>query len=132
MCLSSPTALASAASGHIWGLARNGREPLEPAGESRAPIWTGMLSLCIFQALQEELGAGEAALSVEKRNALKRDKTIQGLTLALKTKESEVGGRGFAAHNAWRRAPQKTGRLRQSGRLRRSERERRWMSLAQT
>nr|XP_020648995.1 CDK5 regulatory subunit-associated protein 2 [Pogona vitticeps] len=42
-----------------------------------------------IQSLQEELCAREMELLEEKRNALKRDKTIQGLTLALKTKESE-------------------------------------------
>ncbi|KAM6431050.1 CDK5 regulatory subunit-associated protein 2 isoform 2-T2 [Liasis olivaceus] len=42
-----------------------------------------------FKHLQEELRERETELSAEKRNALKRDKTIQGLTLALKTKENE-------------------------------------------
>ncbi|KAL8174470.1 UNVERIFIED_CONTAM: hypothetical protein K2H54_046794 [Gekko kuhli] len=42
-----------------------------------------------IQSLQEELHERERELSVERRNALKRDKTIQGLTLALKTKENE-------------------------------------------
>ncbi|XP_042334956.1 CDK5 regulatory subunit-associated protein 2 isoform X2 [Sceloporus undulatus] len=42
-----------------------------------------------IQSLQEELRERETELSVEKRNALKRDKTIQGLTLALKTRENE-------------------------------------------
>ncbi|XP_062816395.1 CDK5 regulatory subunit-associated protein 2 isoform X2 [Anolis carolinensis] len=42
-----------------------------------------------IQSLQEELSERETELSVERRNALKRDKTIQGLTLALKTKENE-------------------------------------------
>ncbi|XP_054853986.1 CDK5 regulatory subunit-associated protein 2 isoform X1 [Eublepharis macularius] len=42
-----------------------------------------------IQSLQEELREQERELSVEKRNALKRDKTIQGLTLALKNKENE-------------------------------------------
>ncbi|XP_044295808.1 CDK5 regulatory subunit-associated protein 2 isoform X2 [Varanus komodoensis] len=41
------------------------------------------------QSLQEELHQQQLEFSVEKRNALKRDKTIQGLTLALKTKEKE-------------------------------------------
>lgn len=34
----------------------------------------------------------EKELSIEKKNALKRDKAIQGLTSALKSKENEVGG----------------------------------------
>ncbi|KAH0615550.1 hypothetical protein JD844_004973 [Phrynosoma platyrhinos] len=42
-----------------------------------------------LESLQEELREQETELSVEKRNALKRDKTIQGLTLALKTRENE-------------------------------------------
>ncbi|XP_075761259.1 CDK5 regulatory subunit-associated protein 2 isoform X3 [Pelodiscus sinensis] len=42
-----------------------------------------------IQSLQEELQERENELSVEKKNGLKRDKTIQGLTLALKTKEKE-------------------------------------------
>ncbi|XP_043386032.1 CDK5 regulatory subunit-associated protein 2 isoform X11 [Chelonia mydas] len=42
-----------------------------------------------IQSLQEELREKENELSVEKKNGLKRDKTIQGLTLALKTKEKE-------------------------------------------
>ncbi|XP_060613297.2 CDK5 regulatory subunit-associated protein 2 isoform X1 [Anolis sagrei] len=42
-----------------------------------------------IQSLQEELCERETELSVERKNALKRDKTIQGLTLALKTKENE-------------------------------------------
>ncbi|XP_067398249.1 CDK5 regulatory subunit-associated protein 2 isoform X2 [Emydura macquarii macquarii] len=42
-----------------------------------------------IQSLQEELRERENELSVEKKNGLKRDKTIQGLTLALKTKEKE-------------------------------------------
>uniref|UniRef100_A0A452HKN9 CDK5 regulatory subunit-associated protein 2 n=1 Tax=Gopherus agassizii TaxID=38772 RepID=A0A452HKN9_9SAUR len=41
------------------------------------------------QSLQEELREREDELSIEKKNGLKRDKTIQGLTLALKTKEKE-------------------------------------------
>ncbi|KAJ6651811.1 hypothetical protein lerEdw1_016464 [Lerista edwardsae] len=45
-----------------------------------------------LEALQEELQQREGDLSLEKRNALKRDKTIQGLTLALKTKEKEASG----------------------------------------
>jgi len=32
----------------------------------------------------------ENELAVEKKNGLKRDKTIQGLTVALKAKEKEV------------------------------------------
>ncbi|XP_030390971.1 CDK5 regulatory subunit-associated protein 2 isoform X3 [Gopherus evgoodei] len=42
-----------------------------------------------IESLQEELREREDELSIEKKNGLKRDKTIQGLTLALKTKEKE-------------------------------------------
>ncbi|XP_074871230.1 CDK5 regulatory subunit-associated protein 2 isoform X4 [Carettochelys insculpta] len=42
-----------------------------------------------IQSLQEELRERENELSVEQKNGLKRDKTIQGLTLALKAKEKE-------------------------------------------
>ncbi|XP_074968363.1 LOW QUALITY PROTEIN: CDK5 regulatory subunit-associated protein 2 [Phalacrocorax aristotelis] len=42
-----------------------------------------------FQSLQEELQERENELAVEKKNGLKRDKTIQGLTVALKAKEKE-------------------------------------------
>ncbi|NXY75128.1 CK5P2 protein, partial [Glareola pratincola] len=42
-----------------------------------------------IQSLQEELQERENELAVEKKNGLKRDKTIQGLTVALKAKEKE-------------------------------------------
>ncbi|XP_062446903.1 CDK5 regulatory subunit-associated protein 2 isoform X2 [Rhea pennata] len=42
-----------------------------------------------IQSLQEELREKENELAVEKKNGLKRDKTIQGLTVALKGKEKE-------------------------------------------
>ncbi|XP_066466807.1 CDK5 regulatory subunit-associated protein 2 isoform X2 [Tiliqua scincoides] len=42
-----------------------------------------------IQSLQEDLRQREGELSLEKRNALKRDKTIQGLTIALRRKEKE-------------------------------------------
>ncbi|XP_029139573.1 CDK5 regulatory subunit-associated protein 2 [Protobothrops mucrosquamatus] len=44
-----------------------------------------------IEHLQNDLRERETELSAEKRNALKRDKTIQGLTLVLKTKEKENG-----------------------------------------
>uniref|UniRef100_A0A670JLH0 CDK5 regulatory subunit associated protein 2 n=1 Tax=Podarcis muralis TaxID=64176 RepID=A0A670JLH0_PODMU len=43
----------------------------------------------INRSLQKELHEREMELSVEKINALKRDKTIQGLVLAVKVKEKE-------------------------------------------
>ncbi|XP_070614872.1 CDK5 regulatory subunit-associated protein 2 isoform X2 [Erythrolamprus reginae] len=45
-----------------------------------------------IECLQENLRERETELCDEKKNALKRDKTIQGLTLVLKTKENENGG----------------------------------------
>ncbi|XP_075026514.1 CDK5 regulatory subunit-associated protein 2 isoform X4 [Calonectris borealis] len=42
-----------------------------------------------IQSLQEELQERENELAVEKKNGLKRDRTIQGLTVALKAKEKE-------------------------------------------
>ncbi|KAM5298506.1 CDK5 regulatory subunit-associated protein 2 [Ctenodactylus gundi] len=41
-------------------------------------------------ALQEDLREKERAIATEKKNSLKRDKAIQGLTMALKSKEKEV------------------------------------------
>jgi len=44
----------------------------------------------VFQALSDELQEKEIELTAEKKNSLKRDKTIQGLSLVLKEKEKEV------------------------------------------
>ncbi|XP_059513804.1 CDK5 regulatory subunit-associated protein 2 isoform X2 [Myotis daubentonii] len=43
-----------------------------------------------IQALQEDLREKEREIATEKQNSLKRDKAIQGLTMALKSKEKEV------------------------------------------
>ncbi|XP_036915051.1 CDK5 regulatory subunit-associated protein 2 isoform X1 [Sturnira hondurensis] len=43
-----------------------------------------------IQALQEDLREKEREIATEKKNSLKRDKAIQGLALALKSKEKEV------------------------------------------
>ncbi|KAM4876951.1 CDK5 regulatory subunit-associated protein 2 isoform 3-T3 [Thomomys bottae] len=43
-----------------------------------------------IQALQEDLREKEREIATEKKNSLKRDKAIQGLTTALKSKEREV------------------------------------------
>ncbi|XP_006917149.1 CDK5 regulatory subunit-associated protein 2 isoform X7 [Pteropus alecto] len=45
-----------------------------------------------IQALQEDLREKEREIATEKKNSLKRDKAIQGLTMALKSKEKEVEG----------------------------------------
>ncbi|XP_006865738.1 PREDICTED: CDK5 regulatory subunit-associated protein 2 [Chrysochloris asiatica] len=44
-----------------------------------------------LQTLQEDLREKEREIATEKKNSLKRDKAIQGLTKALKSKEKEVG-----------------------------------------
>lgn len=44
----------------------------------------------VIQALSDELQQREIELAAEKKNSLKRDKTIQGLSLVLKEKEKEV------------------------------------------
>uniref|UniRef100_A0A8C5UP83 CDK5 regulatory subunit-associated protein 2 n=1 Tax=Microcebus murinus TaxID=30608 RepID=A0A8C5UP83_MICMU len=43
-----------------------------------------------IQALQQDLREKEREIATEKKNSLKRDKAIQGLTMALKSKEKEV------------------------------------------
>uniref|UniRef100_A0A6I8NBW1 CDK5 regulatory subunit associated protein 2 n=1 Tax=Ornithorhynchus anatinus TaxID=9258 RepID=A0A6I8NBW1_ORNAN len=43
-----------------------------------------------MQSLQEDLQEKECEIALEKKNGLKRDKTIQGLTIALKAKEKET------------------------------------------
>uniref|UniRef100_A0A8D2D3H1 CDK5 regulatory subunit-associated protein 2 n=1 Tax=Sciurus vulgaris TaxID=55149 RepID=A0A8D2D3H1_SCIVU len=43
-----------------------------------------------IQALQKDLREKEREIATEKKNSLKRDKAIQGLTMALKSKEKEV------------------------------------------
>ncbi|XP_007451558.1 PREDICTED: CDK5 regulatory subunit-associated protein 2 isoform X2 [Lipotes vexillifer] len=42
------------------------------------------------QALQKDLREKEREIATEKKNSLKRDKAIQGLTMALKSKEKEI------------------------------------------
>ncbi|XP_074149016.1 CDK5 regulatory subunit-associated protein 2 isoform X4 [Sminthopsis crassicaudata] len=41
-------------------------------------------------SFQEDIKEKEKEIAVERKNGLKRDKTIQGLTVALKTKEKEI------------------------------------------
>uniref|UniRef100_A0A8D1URC6 CDK5 regulatory subunit-associated protein 2 n=1 Tax=Sus scrofa TaxID=9823 RepID=A0A8D1URC6_PIG len=43
-----------------------------------------------IQALQEDLREKEREIATEKKNSLKRDKAIQGLTMELKSKEKEI------------------------------------------
>ncbi|XP_068829853.1 CDK5 regulatory subunit-associated protein 2 [Capricornis sumatraensis] len=43
-----------------------------------------------IQALREDLREKEREIATEKENSLKRDKAIQGLTMALKAKEKEI------------------------------------------
>ncbi|XP_077904208.1 CDK5 regulatory subunit-associated protein 2 isoform X5 [Ictidomys tridecemlineatus] len=49
-----------------------------------------------IQALQKDLREKEREIATEKKNSLKRDKAIQGLTMALKSKEKE-GSEGSQA-----------------------------------
>lgn len=42
------------------------------------------------QSLSEQLEETEGELAAEKKNSLKRDKTIQGLSILLKEKERQV------------------------------------------
>ncbi|XP_058528749.1 CDK5 regulatory subunit-associated protein 2 isoform X1 [Ochotona princeps] len=44
----------------------------------------------VAEALREDLREKEREIATEKNNSLKRDKAIQGLTMALKSKEKEV------------------------------------------
>uniref|UniRef100_A0A8C3YJ53 CDK5 regulatory subunit-associated protein 2 n=1 Tax=Catagonus wagneri TaxID=51154 RepID=A0A8C3YJ53_9CETA len=66
-----------------------------------------------IQALQEDLREKEREIATEKKNSLKRDKAIQGLTMALKSKEKEIEELNFeikelnAAFAKAREAPQK-------------------------
>ncbi|XP_057577655.1 CDK5 regulatory subunit-associated protein 2 isoform X4 [Hippopotamus amphibius kiboko] len=66
-----------------------------------------------IQALQEDLREKEREIATEKKNSLKRDKAIQGLTMALKSKEKEIGELNSeieelsAAYAKAREAPQK-------------------------
>uniref|UniRef100_A0A3Q3Q9E1 Uncharacterized protein n=1 Tax=Monopterus albus TaxID=43700 RepID=A0A3Q3Q9E1_MONAL len=48
------------------------------------------ISLLSKQTLSEKLEGKENELSIERKNALKRDKTIQGLTQVLREKEKEI------------------------------------------
>ncbi|KAM5184901.1 CDK5 regulatory subunit-associated protein 2 isoform 3-T3 [Callospermophilus lateralis] len=50
----------------------------------------------MIQALQKDLREKEREIATEKKNSLKRDKAIQGLTMALKSKEKE-GSEGSQA-----------------------------------
>uniref|UniRef100_A0A8D2Q820 Centrosomin N-terminal motif 1 domain-containing protein n=1 Tax=Varanus komodoensis TaxID=61221 RepID=A0A8D2Q820_VARKO len=77
---------------HTAALMREKEKELEVCGGASADVWhihPLSIPLSNIQSLQEELHQQQLEFSVEKRNALKRDKTIQGLTLALKTKEKE-------------------------------------------
>lgn len=48
------------------------------------------ISTLFWQTLSGQLEDQDGELAAEKRNSLKRDKTIQGLSLLLKEKEKEV------------------------------------------
>ncbi|XP_071073133.1 CDK5 regulatory subunit-associated protein 2 isoform X11 [Dasypus novemcinctus] len=73
-----------------------------------------------IQALQEDLREKEREIATEKKNSLKRDKAIQGLTMALKSKEKEVEELNneveelSAAFAKAREVPQKTQKFQRS------------------
>uniref|UniRef100_A0A673UDE6 CDK5 regulatory subunit-associated protein 2 n=1 Tax=Suricata suricatta TaxID=37032 RepID=A0A673UDE6_SURSU len=82
----------SVASGELRGLSAT------PRGEEEREAEAVQMELqkerhCFeerIQALQEDLREKEREIATEKKNSLKRDKAIQGLTMALKSKEKEV------------------------------------------
>ncbi|XP_006890813.1 PREDICTED: CDK5 regulatory subunit-associated protein 2-like [Elephantulus edwardii] len=83
---------ANVSSGELQGLSATLRE--EKKRETEALILEHQKERNSFeeklQALQEDLREKEREIAIEKKNSLKRDKAIQGLTIALKSKEKEV------------------------------------------
>ncbi|XP_040613261.1 CDK5 regulatory subunit-associated protein 2 isoform X6 [Mesocricetus auratus] len=79
-------------SGELRGLSATLREEKERDAEAAQREWQKERSHFEekIQALQEDLREKEREIATEKKNSLKRDKAIQGLTMALKSKEKEV------------------------------------------
>lgn len=75
-------------SGELRGLSATLREGKERDAEERQKERNHFEER--IQALQEDLREKEREIATEKKNSLKRDKAIQGLTVALKSKEKEV------------------------------------------
>ncbi|KAM7093279.1 CDK5 regulatory subunit-associated protein 2 isoform 3-T3 [Molossus nigricans] len=79
-------------SGELRGLAaapREGEERETEAAQMERQMERNRFEERI-QALQEDLREKEREIATEKKNSLKRDKAIQGLTMVLKSKEKEV------------------------------------------
>nr|KAF6433074.1 CDK5 regulatory subunit associated protein 2 [Molossus molossus] len=79
-------------SGELRGLAaalREGEERETEAAQMERQMERNRFEDRI-QALQEDLREKEREIATEKKNSLKRDKAIQGLTMVLKSKEKEV------------------------------------------
>lgn len=79
-------------SGELRGLSATLREEKERDAEAAQREWQKERNHLEekIQALQEDLREKEREIATEKKNSLKRDKAIQGLTMALKSKEKEV------------------------------------------
>ncbi|XP_038190685.1 CDK5 regulatory subunit-associated protein 2 isoform X9 [Arvicola amphibius] len=79
-------------SGELRGLCATLREAKERDAEAAQREWKKERNHweAKIQALQEDLREKEREIATEKKNSLKRDKAIQGLTMALKSKEKEV------------------------------------------
>ncbi|XP_036035113.1 CDK5 regulatory subunit-associated protein 2 isoform X3 [Onychomys torridus] len=79
-------------SGELRGLSATLREEKERYAEAAQREWQKERNHLEekIQALQEDLREKEREIATEKKNSLKRDKAIQGLTMALKSKEKEV------------------------------------------
>ncbi|CAH6790479.1 Cdk5rap2 [Phodopus roborovskii] len=79
-------------SGELRGLSATPMEEKERDAEAAQREWQKKRSHFEekIQALQEDLREKEREIATEKKNSLKRDKAIQGLTMALKSKEKEV------------------------------------------
>ncbi|XP_075801916.1 CDK5 regulatory subunit-associated protein 2 isoform X4 [Microtus pennsylvanicus] len=79
-------------SGELRGLSATLREAKERDAEAAQREWQKERNHWEekIQALQEDLREKEREIATEKKNSLKRDKAIQGLTMALKSKEKEV------------------------------------------
>lgn len=79
-------------SGELRGLSATLREAKERDAEAAQREWQKERNHweAKIRALQEDLSEKEREIATEKKNSLKRDKAIQGLTMALKSKEKEV------------------------------------------
>ncbi|XP_049629750.1 CDK5 regulatory subunit-associated protein 2 [Suncus etruscus] len=79
------------ASGELGGLSATLREEKERESKAAQHQEERQHLEAQIQALEEDLREKEREIVTEKKNSFKRDKAIQGLTVALKSKEKEVG-----------------------------------------